>query len=437
MTGAPPNPRAPAWLFAALAALTLPLVVSDRSLAYDDHLEPAVLLAEGGALPAPDACWECHQPPLYYALEAAAFTLSGAHSPSGRLAVARALSWLLAASLWGVAWALARRVRSSPGERLAATLFFVTLPACFLLHATLSNDVAAVALSGWLFAWLARAVDPERPAPSAAGWGAAGLLAGLAVLAKTTALPGVVVLAAAAWSRGAGQASRGGRAGSACAALAGAALAVGPWLARNLAVSGRLMPLRMQTQAYTPPDPGYFTSFRFLDLLAEPFAAAPGDTFLTHLDRPGPVDGSWLTRLYSLFFHESLGYLPPLWPWLVAALYAVGLIVVLLVVAGAIEALRRPRPDRLDRLALLFAALAFALLASFNAAYPSRLLVHGKAVFVMPAWPALFVLYARGVGAASEWGGRRAAPAVLCAHLTIQALFVAHAFAVVASLVLS
>lgn len=62
--------------------------------------------------------------------------------------------------------------------------------------------------------------------------------------------------------------------------------------------------------------------------------------------------------------------------------------------------------------------------------------MHGKAIFVMPAWPALFVLYVRGVQAASEWGGGRAARAVYCAHLIAQALFVAHAFALVASLVL-
>lgn len=416
---------------AAWALLTLPLLLGDRALAYDDHLEPAVLWQQERALPAPDACWECHQPPLYYALEAAAFSLAGAETASARLALARVLTFALAALLWGVGWILARRLGRSPRERLFAWLFFLTLPACFLLHVTLSNDVPAVALSGLAFATLARLSARGAPA-GALAWGATGLLAGLAVLAKTTALPvaGVVVLAALLMG-GVGAP----RWKAALAALAGVFAPVAPWLARNLAATGGLLPLRMQRQVYAPADPGYFTSFRFLDLLAEPFQRLPGATFLSHLDTPGPVDGSWLTRLYSLFFHESLGYLPPLWPPLVAALYLAGLVVVGFVLVGAWRAIRGPRPEPLDRLALLLVAASFALLVAFNLAYPSRLLVHGKAVFVMPAWPALLLLYVRGVQAAREWAGGRAAGAVYSAHLIVQALFVAHAFAVIVSLV--
>ena len=437
MTAPDPGSRGARWLLAALAALTVPLLLSDRSLAYDDHVEPAVRILESGALPAPGDCWECHQPPLYYALEAAAFAAFDARTPSARLAVARTLSLLLTAALWAVGLALSRRLVSDARRRVLAALLFVTFPAFFLLHVTLSNDVAAVALSGLAFGVLARALDRDRPAPGAVEWGGAGLLAGLAVLAKTTALPGVAVIATAALVSRRATLPSPVRARAAAAALGGALLAVGPWLAHNVALTGRLLPLRMQTQVYQPADPGYFTSFRFFDLLAEPFSQAPGATFLSHLDHPGPVDGSWLTRLYSLFFHESLGYLPPLWPWLVAALYVAGLAAVAFVLIGAMRALRAPRPDGLDVAALAWVLLSLALLVAFNAEYPSRLLVHGKAVFVMPAWPAAFVLYVRGVQGAAEWGGGRAGPAVYCAHLTVQALFVAHAFAVVASLVLA
>ncbi len=414
-------------------ALVLPLLLSTRRLAYDDHLEPSVLMLQHHALPAADACWECHQPPLHYALQALAFAVTGAETPSARLAVARALAFGLTALLWGVGFALARRVSPKLHEQGLAWLFFLTLPAVFLLHVTLSNDVAAVALSALLFAWLARLLDPKAEPPTAGAWAIGGLLAGLGLLAKTTALPGVVVLGVAALAYGgAGRA----RLKALAASLGTALLVAGPWLAHNVVTSGRVLPLRMQAQVYAPADPGYFTSFRFLDLLAEPFARSPGATFLSHLDAPGPVDGSWLTRLYSLFFHESLGYLPPLWPPLVAALYGVGLVVVAFVGLGAWRVLREGRAWRLERLALGWVVASFALLVAFNLAYPSRLLVHGKAVFVLPAWPALFLLYVRGVQRAAEWAGGRLAPAVYSAHLTVQALFVAHAIALVARLVL-
>ena len=43
-------------------------VINPPNNSYDDHLEPISKYINTGMRPAPDECWECYQPPLYYFL---------------------------------------------------------------------------------------------------------------------------------------------------------------------------------------------------------------------------------------------------------------------------------------------------------------------------------------------------------------------------------
>ena len=63
-----------AWIIIGLGALLRLLLywANHPTNAYDDHLEPILLAIQGGTLPPLNACWECHQPPLFYAVSAVA-----------------------------------------------------------------------------------------------------------------------------------------------------------------------------------------------------------------------------------------------------------------------------------------------------------------------------------------------------------------------------
>ena len=80
-----PARRTVLWVLGILlvgAALRLAVWwVSPPINAFDDHLEPIALYATQWTRPAPDACWQCYQPPLYYAVSVLfARPLSGAVS---------------------------------------------------------------------------------------------------------------------------------------------------------------------------------------------------------------------------------------------------------------------------------------------------------------------------------------------------------------------
>lgn len=435
--------RALFWV--AWSLLTLPLLLSGRALVYDDHAEPALLILSEGSLPAADDCWECHQPPLYYLIEAAAFALSDAASASSRLGIQKLLTFAFCVGLWWVGWRTARRSVRGDRARSVALLGFLTFPALFLLHLTLSNDVLAVLLGGSLLLLLWRLADPETPGPGPLSWLGSGALLGLALLAKMTtlglapALLATILLTGRAPRQGApGDAVQGPARSSLWARLllcgAGVLLVVSPWIAWNLANSGRPLPLRMDQQHYEPAPDGYFTSFRLGALLAEPFTVAEGRGMLQRLEAPNPVDTSLPTRAYSLFFNESLGYLSPAPPPLVVALYLAGLFVVSLVLLGIWRCLwpaGAGARDAVGLVAVVAAVSGLSFLLAFNIAYPSWKLVHAKAIFVMPVYPAFVVLYARGFLALRDSGSDRWRHVVYSAHLIAQALFIAYATVII------
>ncbi|MBV8938334.1 MAG: hypothetical protein JO089_00650, partial [Alphaproteobacteria bacterium] len=49
---------------------------SDITISVDNHLAYVQYFVEHGRIPAPDACWECYQPPLYYFIASLAYNMA-------------------------------------------------------------------------------------------------------------------------------------------------------------------------------------------------------------------------------------------------------------------------------------------------------------------------------------------------------------------------
>ncbi len=124
--------------------------------------------------------YEAHQPPLYYFLAGIAYHLAGGAGKGVRL-----LSTLCSAGVVWLTWLTARRLfpQNTP-LALSAMGFVAFLPMHLAIGATVNND----ALTNLLFAGVLYAFAPPPP-PSAWRDGVRfGMLLGLALLTKATAL---------------------------------------------------------------------------------------------------------------------------------------------------------------------------------------------------------------------------------------------------------
>jgi hypothetical protein len=137
------------WIVAAIVVLAAALrftlfQVSPPSNANDDHLEPIGHYASHWTRPAPDACWQCYQPPLYYVTSAA--ILSGVHAITGDVLVAwravqlEGLFFSLAQLV--LVWCILARVGARErGPRIAALVVLACLPRELYGAVFVSNDV--------------------------------------------------------------------------------------------------------------------------------------------------------------------------------------------------------------------------------------------------------------------------------------------------------
>lgn len=132
--------------------------------------------------------YQFHQPPLYYAVTAAAETVAGQSDPESQAfgKVGRILNALIGTlGIFGVffagLWATKNR-----GLALASTAFAALLPMNCALSGTMSNDPLLICLISWGFALLARSLSEEE---IKAKWllGAA-VISGLACLTKSSGL---------------------------------------------------------------------------------------------------------------------------------------------------------------------------------------------------------------------------------------------------------
>lgn len=179
--------------------------------------------------------YQSHQPPLYYALAAGWAKLTGSdpadQGTGGRI---RYLNLLIGiGTLFGIycgaVWGLGRE-----DVALAAVAFAALMPMFVALHAAVSNDPLLYLLCTWALAFALRGIR--------SGWDwrtsvACGLIAGLGLLTKTTAialLPTLLVALAASakWS------DRKPVPASWAIALVLPLLVASPWLVRNQKLYG-------------------------------------------------------------------------------------------------------------------------------------------------------------------------------------------------------
>jgi len=329
-------------------------VVTPATVAYDDHFTPIRLLLQEGRLPRPDQCWECYQPPLYYAVSAGVFrATAGAVSVSAAMKAVQLESALFGCLTLLVCRSVLRRVLATPdveaaphaagtaparsrlrrlldaaGDPEALGLAVVAfLPQHVVMSAMATND-ALTYLVASLAVWAALRAH-------AAGWpdGAtlfAGALCGLAVLGKAygmataAAVAGAVALAALtqrerapAAGKGAGKRRREARRrgsvrwGRAVLLVVAGAAAVGVWpAARNLRLYGRpqvdnfdFFKTRMFTQPPGSVSAVEWLTFRPVALLRHPWV------------HPSSVASFWTEMYAGLWFDYggaiSLNTFPP------------------------------------------------------------------------------------------------------------------------------
>jgi hypothetical protein len=348
--------RVARWLPILGALLPLLFFLSPHTVSYDDHLTPCQLILESGALPAPEACWECHQPPLFYLLGAgflgAARALAGGLPASTAFTALKLLNLLLTLGTIVLLAALLRRsFPTRPGVQAAALLLALVTPNFVLSGVFVGNDSAVLLLST-LTLWLAADAPPGRAGLVRAG--AVGLAAGAAVLAKYNALALVPAVAAALlwpWWRRAESLRRGLLRVAVAATLF--ALIVAPWLIRNVVVAGTPLPTRMARVTTVATERYTLFDWRPLELLRTPFALAevvrPGET-LPYREHQAltAADTSLWTKTWALWWHDALYYLPQPPPAWTAARYAASLPVCLTALLGVAVGwralLRRGRP---------------------------------------------------------------------------------------------
>jgi hypothetical protein len=428
-----------AWLAAGALAAALALGVRAwNALAgplgwgYDawGHVAYVLYLDLFRALPHADQGWSYFHPPLHYLL-------------AWPLCLARSGEWLLrgllllasAASLATAALAARVQLAAAPGRAGLAWLAFAAValwPAQLAASAMPGNEATAAFLTS---AAVAHFIAGGR-APSLRRDAVTGLLLGLALCAKYSALVAVAALAASlavapAWARPLRPALR---RTAARAAVIGAALCVvaGPLYARNLREQGALLPTSHDdpwvraAESGQPPGARRFGDY----LRISPRLFTDASPLAPHQLR-----SVWGSLYASAWFdtHRESDRERALWlqlgtPPFVRALLALGLLPTALALAGAALALRDVARGRRREVYLPLLCLAAAMLAA-QAVFAWRTPTWAalKASYLLPASLAFGVFLARGFEALAARA--RGAAAVALAGLAAGGLLGAAAAA--------
>lgn len=371
-----------AWAVVAIGVLLRVALwsLNPPNNAYDDHLEVVAHYATHGERPEIASCWQCYQPPAYYAVAGA--TLRGTY----RLSDEYWLSWRAVQGLSALAsclslllvWTLLHRLSPGRGSGwLLALAVAATFPRDIFAAAFVGNDAMLVATcSAAVLAFVA----VERTIDRSPRWLALAGLAMATVAAAWTKQSGLIclILPAAAilyWAR-----SRWPRRQKALAigVLAlGCVLSLGDEMYRT-AESG--FPLASNQHFFDwaeDQEPGTlsavsFSDFRLTGILAEPFKS----------DRT--VDSFWTELFARLWFDYEQKLVPdmPLSRWVARAGFLGGLVIVALWLLGLLDRLRSPEISLWLPLALMSAAFVLVpVVQTVRFPYFSSM----KAMFVLPA----------------------------------------------------
>ncbi|MBS1712430.1 MAG: glycosyltransferase family 39 protein [Armatimonadetes bacterium] len=332
----------------------------------------------------PDAYenYQAHQPPLYYILGAGWSTVTGADptDPGAGFRLRFLNSLIGIGTLLGIyfagIWGLRRQ-----DVALAATAFAALLPMNIALHAAVSNDPLLYCLVTWVFALSLKGIHE--------GWDnkvalTIGLLAGLGLLTKTTALVCFPVILGAfliSWRK------NGAKPGLQAVALALVlpAILASPWLMRNKSLYGDFFALSVFNAAFTgSPQASLFIGALgawgyWLNMVlwwtARSFVGAFGymDVFLFDSMRPDQSGA-----LYSAIFA------------ILAGIVILGLLGLKAESAKAAEE-DLPAPSHLLILSAVLLVFATALFIRFNMQY-----FQGQARYLFPALVAFSYFFAFG-----------------------------------------
>jgi 4-amino-4-deoxy-L-arabinose transferase-like glycosyltransferase len=302
--------------------------------------------------------YQAHQPPLYYLLAAGWSKLAGvpdATAPDVGLRM-RALSGLVGAiGVIGVYFLALWGLRRADVANVAAA-FAALLPMNVGLSSAVSNDPLLLALCTWTLALTAKGVREGWSNRLALG---VGILAGLAILTKTTGVALLPILLFAALAR------RPKPAQLALVAVPLLALIV-PWWARNQSLYGDPLAMGAFNQAFTG-------SAQAKDLIA---AVGPSQYWIEMV-------GWWTVRSFvGVFGYMDIWLTNTGLPGGANGLYLLVLAMVAAGFAGWLVSVGKAEPDerRVHWMNLAFFAIVVVLFLRFNAQY-----FQAQARYILPA----------------------------------------------------
>lgn len=373
------------------AAMRLGLAgVNPPNNSYDDHLEPIALYAAEGERPAPQACWQCYQPPVYYAVSATVLAASHAATENPRAAW-EAVQWMSAVASIGTLILVFLLLRLYlPEDRLAqagGVLALAILPRDLYTAASMGNDALFVFFVTAAVYCFARFHRRERGPTALVGFGASVLLAAWTKQSGLLVLGLVGFVFWRIWKRWPPGSRR-------------------TWILSILLVLGLLalgdeawrtyqtgIPLASNQHfdyraALENQPPGHisastFTSFLPVRLFEEPTLHS------------STVDSFW-TQIFARTWYD---YEPRFLPikrttiWLARSLYVSGVFATMVILVGLIKIVREgPDPAR----KLLFIPVGFITAAIFQTVrFPHFSSM--KAVFVLPGVSVFALCFAYGV----------------------------------------
>lgn len=164
---------------------------------WDFYHEGVILTYEHARLPAPNDCWECHQPPLFFAAGVPFYALGMAASKgdaAGGLQMLSLLPMICALFVVFFCCKTLRLLRPSRGMLLLGTALALVFPCLFISSYGAENDVLLAAFMSAFFYRLC--LYQLRPGNSS--WREPLLMGILAGLSALTKYPGLLTLIAAA-----------------------------------------------------------------------------------------------------------------------------------------------------------------------------------------------------------------------------------------------
>jgi len=174
--------------------LRLALFAANRpDNAYDDHWGPMQIMLKQGGLPKVEDCWECSQPPLFHLFGVWVFKACAPFIHVQKnfysmdmLKAIQTLSFVFGALTVIVGVWLVRSCLSGSTAIIAGVAFLAFMPRHVYLSAMLANDTLATLLT--TLALLPVVLISGSTPPKTSRVALVGILAGLAALAKGTAL---------------------------------------------------------------------------------------------------------------------------------------------------------------------------------------------------------------------------------------------------------